>query len=79
MVRDQSIWAVYQLTGLPTAWRVDFNLALSSFENNVKGTRRLVDLALTSPHPNPARILFVGSVSVFQSESTIHIALKCKS
>ncbi|KDQ07647.1 hypothetical protein BOTBODRAFT_180516 [Botryobasidium botryosum FD-172 SS1] len=46
------------------AWRVDFALSLSSFEPLIKGTRNLVDLALMSPHPTPARVLFTSSVSV---------------
>ncbi|KAH0833861.1 putative aminoadipate reductase [Lanmaoa asiatica] len=31
-----------------TAWRLNFNLALSSFEPNVRGTRNLIDLARAS-------------------------------
>ncbi|KAG2133342.1 putative aminoadipate reductase [Suillus clintonianus] len=49
------------------AWRLDFNLALSSFEPNVRGTRNLIDLALSSPyHPKP-RFLFTSSISTAQS------------
>ncbi|KAG2133352.1 putative aminoadipate reductase [Suillus clintonianus] len=50
-----------------SAWRLDFNLALSSFEPNVRGTRNLIDLALSSPcHPKP-RFLFTSSISTAQS------------
>ncbi|KAF8889040.1 acetyl-CoA synthetase-like protein [Infundibulicybe gibba] len=46
------------------AWRVDFNLSLQSFEANVGGVRTLVDLALSSPQPNPPRIIFTSSIGV---------------
>ncbi|KAG1738262.1 putative aminoadipate reductase [Suillus lakei] len=45
------------------AWRVDFNLALSSFEPNVRGTRMLLDLALASPHAASLRFIFVSSIA----------------
>ncbi|KAG0703313.1 putative aminoadipate reductase [Suillus ampliporus] len=49
------------------AWRLDFNLALSSFEPHVRGMRNLVDLALSSPrHPKP-RFMFTSSISSAQS------------
>ncbi|KAG2068654.1 putative aminoadipate reductase [Suillus decipiens] len=49
------------------AWRVDFNLALSSFDSHVRGMRNLIDLALSSPrHPKP-RFMFASSVSSAQS------------
>ncbi|KAF7979760.1 hypothetical protein HWV62_41154 [Athelia sp. TMB] len=32
-------------TIIHNAWRLDFNLALASFESNVRGTRHLIDLA----------------------------------
>ncbi|KIP07411.1 hypothetical protein PHLGIDRAFT_105771 [Phlebiopsis gigantea 11061_1 CR5-6] len=46
------------------AWRVDFNLPLSSFERYVAGTRRLVDLC--SFMERPARLLFTSSVASVQ-------------
>jgi thioester reductase-like protein len=49
------------------AWRLDFNLALSSFEPHVCGTRRLLDLALTSPHAAKVRVLFTSSIAVTQA------------
>jgi nucleoside-diphosphate-sugar epimerase len=49
------------------AWRLDFNLALSSFEPNVRGTRHLLDLALSSPHARAVRVLFTSSIGVTQS------------
>ncbi|KAG1835909.1 putative aminoadipate reductase [Suillus subalutaceus] len=45
------------------AWRVDFNLALSSFEPNIRGTRMLLDLALASPHAASLRFIFVSSIA----------------
>jgi nucleoside-diphosphate-sugar epimerase len=47
------------------AWRLDFNLKLASFENNVRGTRRLLDLALASRAR--VRFLFASSVAVATS------------
>ncbi|OAX31791.1 putative aminoadipate reductase [Rhizopogon vinicolor AM-OR11-026] len=49
------------------AWRLDFNLALSSFEPHVRGTRNLIDLALSSPHHPKPRFMFTSSVSSAQS------------
>ncbi|KAJ7846441.1 hypothetical protein B0H13DRAFT_1907776 [Mycena leptocephala] len=36
-----------------TAWPVDFNLALRSFEPNIKGLRNLLDFSLDSPFMEP--------------------------
>jgi nucleoside-diphosphate-sugar epimerase len=53
------------------AWRVDFNLALSSFEPNIRGTRMLLDLALASPHAASLRFIFVSSIaSAFGCDSS---------
>ncbi|KDQ23277.1 hypothetical protein PLEOSDRAFT_1068285 [Pleurotus ostreatus PC15] len=46
------------------AWRVDFNVALSSMEPLVAGTRRLIDFALQSARAMPPSILFVSSIGV---------------
>ncbi|KAG2103392.1 putative aminoadipate reductase [Suillus discolor] len=49
------------------AWQLNFNLALSSFEPHVRGTRNLINLVLSSPcHPKP-RVLFTSSISTAQS------------
>ena len=48
------------------AWRLDFNLALSSFEPNVKGTRHLIDLARGSKWTDKPRFLFASSVASAQ-------------
>ncbi|KAJ8456869.1 hypothetical protein ONZ45_g18546 [Pleurotus djamor] len=44
------------------AWSVNFNLSLNSMEPLISGTRHLVDLALTSPHP--IKFLFTSSIGV---------------
>ncbi|CAL1699337.1 unnamed protein product [Somion occarium] len=51
------------------AWPVNFNLSLSSFEPQIKGTRHLVDLALSSPFLTPPRLIFISSVGVLHYPS----------
>lgn len=51
-----------------TAWKVDFNLALTSFRPNLVGVRKLMDLALASPFEHPPKVVFVSSISVTHSE-----------
>ncbi|KAG8711771.1 hypothetical protein FRC11_001886 [Ceratobasidium sp. 423] len=47
------------------AWKVNFNLALQSFEANIQGTRNLLDLAFGSTAPTgPPRFAFTSSISV---------------
>ncbi|KAF8436597.1 putative nonribosomal peptide synthetase [Boletus edulis BED1] len=48
------------------AWRLDFNLAISSFEANIRGSRNLIDLALDSPQKKNVRFLFTSSVGSAQ-------------
>ena len=43
------------------AWRVDFNLSITSFERYIAGTRRLVDLCCLLPRP--VKLLFTSSVA----------------
>ncbi|EMD35494.1 hypothetical protein CERSUDRAFT_157295 [Gelatoporia subvermispora B] len=50
-------------TIIHNAWRVDFNLSLSSFEPLVAGMRNIIDLALGSPKPQGPHISFVSSIS----------------
>ncbi|KAJ3786717.1 acetyl-CoA synthetase-like protein [Lentinula aff. detonsa] len=52
------------------AWRLDFNLALSSFEPHICGTRNLIDFARTSPHASSLRLLFTSSIAATQSWNT---------
>jgi len=48
-------------------WLVNWSFDLSRFEPLVKGTRNLIDLALSSPLPTPPRIIFVSSAGVLRS------------
>ena len=60
------------LTSIITAWRVDFNVTLLSFEPLISGARNLLDLALNSPQPGGPRALFVSSVSSMRSKSLLY-------
>lgn len=44
------------------AWTVNFNLALQSFEDQIAGVRRLVDISASSEHP--VRILMTSSIGI---------------
>ncbi|KAF9460912.1 acetyl-CoA synthetase-like protein [Collybia nuda] len=44
------------------AWRVDFNLGLRSFESNINGLRRLLDLSFI---PNIKKFYFLSTYGVF--------------
>ncbi|KZT28824.1 putative aminoadipate reductase [Neolentinus lepideus HHB14362 ss-1] len=48
------------------AWRLDFNLSVSSFEPNIKGVRNLIDLGLTSPYGSNFRFVFTSSIGTSQ-------------
>lgn len=50
------------------AWKVDFNLSITSFEVDIQAARNLVDLALSSPYTKPPSIIFVSSVGIFASK-----------
>ncbi|KAK0453913.1 hypothetical protein EV421DRAFT_2007167 [Armillaria borealis] len=50
------------------AWRVDFNLGLSSFESNIRGLRKLIDVALVSQ----ARLVYTSSIGVFLNTPEDH-------
>ncbi len=50
------------------AWKIDFNLALPSYEVDLRAVRNLVELTLGSPFVTPPRILFVSSVGVLRSK-----------
>ena len=49
------------------AWRLDFNLSLASFESQVRGTRNLIDLALSSPQRAAVRFVFTSSIATLAS------------
>ncbi|KAJ7756323.1 acetyl-CoA synthetase-like protein [Mycena metata] len=58
------------------AWLVNFNLILASFKTQVQGVRNLIDLALSSPLPAPAHLIFLSSISVVgRSANTDEVAL----
>jgi len=58
-------------TIIHNAWRVDFNLALSSFEPAIRGVRYMIDLALKSPHSSPPRVMFTSSIGNVKAWSDI--------
>ncbi|KAF8066748.1 hypothetical protein FPV67DRAFT_1496289 [Lyophyllum atratum] len=49
------------------AWRVDFNVAVSSMEPLIAGTRHLINLALSSPRSTPPRFVFTSSIGVVRN------------
>ncbi|KAJ6613063.1 hypothetical protein B0H10DRAFT_2275780 [Mycena sp. CBHHK59/15] len=49
---------------IQNAWTLDFNMGLASFEPHILGTRRLIDLALSSPHA--PKFLFTSSIAAVQ-------------
>ncbi|KZO93602.1 acetyl-CoA synthetase-like protein [Calocera viscosa TUFC12733] len=44
------------------AWRLDFNMSVSSFESHIRGARNLMDLALKSERPSKPQFLFTSSI-----------------
>jgi hypothetical protein len=60
--------SVLAIAEVISAWRVDFNLALTSFESSLAAVRSLVDFALSSHLAKPPRIVFTSSVSVLRSK-----------
>ncbi|KAF8121589.1 acetyl-CoA synthetase-like protein [Boletus edulis] len=48
------------------AWRLDFNMAISSFDDSIRASRNLVDLCLDSPQRQNVRFLFASSVGSAQ-------------
>ncbi|THU98749.1 acetyl-CoA synthetase-like protein [Dendrothele bispora CBS 962.96] len=49
------------------AWRVDFNLSLTSFESNIKGLRNLIALSLMSG----AQLIYTSSMGIFQNVESL--------
>lgn len=47
---------------------MDWNLSLSSFESHILSVRNLIDLALSSPLPSPARLIFMSSIATIRGE-----------
>ena len=44
------------------AWTVNFNLALSAFEDQIAGVRKLVDISASSPHR--MQLLITSSIGI---------------
>ncbi|KAJ7153563.1 hypothetical protein C8R43DRAFT_885444 [Mycena crocata] len=64
-------------TIIHNAWQVNFNMSLPSMEPLVAGSRKLVDLALASPHPVPPRLIFVSTAGIFRSaQFRVNVALE---
>ncbi|KAH8110860.1 acetyl-CoA synthetase-like protein [Phellopilus nigrolimitatus] len=51
------------------AWRVNFNVAVTSFESNIRSVRNFIDFALGGHGATPARVLFISSIGVFSNYS----------
>ncbi|KAF7798293.1 hypothetical protein EIP86_009512 [Pleurotus ostreatoroseus] len=49
-----------------SAWKVDFNQSLGSYESLVAGVHNLVDFCLSSPRSEAPRILFTSSMGIFR-------------
>ena len=47
-------------------WLINWSIDLARFEPLIRGTRNLIDLALSSPLPTPPRIIFTSSVAVLR-------------
>ncbi|KAJ5622949.1 acetyl-CoA synthetase-like protein [Penicillium lividum] len=56
------------------AWRLDFNLGLSSFKPNMDGVVNLINFALTSPLQEHPRIFNMSSISVLSAHPTGWVA-----
>ncbi|KAF9219622.1 L-aminoadipate-semialdehyde dehydrogenase [Gyrodon lividus] len=50
-----------------SAWAVNFNLGISSFETHIRGAVNLMNLALSSPYSHPAKFFFASSISAVAS------------
>ncbi|KAH9917020.1 uncharacterized protein B0H18DRAFT_1036256 [Fomitopsis serialis] len=61
------------------AWRVDFVINLTSFEPQVEGVRALVDFALSSPLPEPPRLVFESSMGTLQNAPSEELILESSS
>ena len=48
-------------------WRIDFLMGISGFEDDIKGIRNLIDLALSSSLSSPPHFLFTSSPAVLHS------------
>ncbi|PYH91829.1 NRPS-like enzyme [Aspergillus ellipticus CBS 707.79] len=53
-----------------TAWPVNFNLPLTSFESHIKGLHNLINFSLSVNLPHPAVLLFCSSISTALGSSS---------
>jgi len=60
-IRDSATHIVHN------AYTVNFNMSLSSFEPNILSLRRMIELALASPHASPPRLMFTSSMSTLRN------------
>lgn len=57
-----------------SAWAVNFNMSLESFEKDcIKGTRHLIDLCLRARTSKPAEFIFCSSISAAANETAREI------
>ncbi|KAH8078749.1 acetyl-CoA synthetase-like protein [Cristinia sonorae] len=49
------------------AYRVDWNLSLTSFEPHIRALKNLISLSLSSPCPTPPTLLFTSSIGVLRT------------
>lgn len=56
-----------------SAWPVNFNLPLSTFEPHIKGLHNLIQFSLSVHQPTPAALLFCSSVSTVLGSSSREI------
>jgi len=47
-------------------WLINWSVDLPRFEPLIRGTRNLIDFALSSPLPTPPRIIFISSIAVLR-------------
>lgn len=63
-----SIYCHYEVSLFFVGWRVNFDLAVTSFESNIRSVRNFINFALTSRSGvTPPRIIFISSIGVFSS------------
>ena len=58
---------VYAILTSAEGWRVDTNVGVAAFEDDIKGIRNLIDLALSSSLSSPPHFLFISSPAVLHS------------
>ncbi|KAL0565697.1 hypothetical protein V5O48_016323 [Marasmius crinis-equi] len=66
----ESVTHIYHL-----AWDVNWLVRLSSFEDLLKGLRKLIDFALSSSLPRPPAFLYSSSIGVFHKTAMLESSL----